>query len=64
MRERTIVVILFEIYYHVGGLSSNRSGDFVIIPVGICRLPESNFRDSFWREFFAVYEPPVKITLV
>ena len=54
---------LFEINYHVGGLSSNRSGDLVVIPVGVVGFPKSNFRDSFWRELFAVYEPPVMIDM-
>jgi len=35
--------MLLESYYHVGGLSPNRSGNLVIIPVGVCGLPESDF---------------------
>ena len=54
---------LFDIYYHVGGLSSNRSGDLVVIPVGVVGFPKSNFRDCFWRELFAVYELPVMIDM-
>ena len=37
------VVMLLESYYHVGGLSSNRSGNLVVVPVGVCGLPETNF---------------------
>ena len=54
---------LFEIYYHVGGLSSNRSGDLVVIPVRVVGFPKSDFRDCFWRELFAVYELPVMIDM-
>ena len=54
---------LFESYYHVGGFLSNRSGDLVVIPVGVVGFPKSNFRDSFWRELFAVYELPVMIDM-
>ena len=54
---------LFEIYYHVGGLSSNRSGDLVVIPVRVVGFPKSNFRDSFWQELFAVYELPIMIDM-
>ena len=54
---------LFEINYHVGRLSSNRSGDLVVIPVGVVGFPKSNFRDCFWRELFAVYELPVMIDM-
>ena len=42
-RELTIVVMLLESYYHVGGLSPNRSGNLVVVPVGVCGLPETNF---------------------
>ena len=54
---------LFDIYYHVGGLSSNRSGDLVVIPVRVVGFPKSDFRDCFWRELFAVYELPVMIDM-
>ena len=54
---------LFEINYHVGGLSSNRSGDLVVIPVRVVGFPKSDFRDCFWRELFAVYELPVMIDM-
>ena len=59
MRERTIVLILFEIYYHVGGLSSNRRGDLVIVPVRVVGFPKPDFCECFWRELFAVYKLPV-----
>ena len=54
---------LFKIYYHVGGLSSNRSGDLVVIPVRVVGFPKSDFRDCFWRELFAVYELPIMIDM-
>ena len=54
---------LFDIYYHVGGLSSNRSGDLVVIPVRVVGFPKSDFRDCFWRELFAVYELPIMIDM-
>ena len=54
---------LFEINYHVGGLSSNRSGDLVVIPVRVVGFPKSDFRDRFWRELFAVYELPIMIDM-
>ena len=54
---------LFEINYHVGGLSSNRSGDLVVIPVRVVGFPKSDFRDCFWRELFAVYELPIMIDM-
>ena len=42
---------------------ANRSGDPVVISVGVVGFPKSNFRDSFWRELFAVYELPVMIDM-
>jgi len=54
---------LFEINYHVGGLSSNRSGDLVVIPVRVVGFPKSDFRDCFWRELFTVYELPIMIDM-
>ena len=54
---------LFDIYYHVGGLLSNRSGDLVVISVRVVGFPKSDFRDCFWRELFAVYELPVMIDM-
>ena len=57
--SRQFVATSFESYYHVGGLSSNRSRDLVIVPVGVVGFPEPNFRDCFWRELFAVYKLPV-----
>ena len=54
---------LIKIYYHVRGLSSNRSGDLVIVPVRVVGFPKSDFRDCFWRELFAVYELPVMIDM-
>ena len=50
---------LVKIYYHVRGLSSNRSGDLVIVPVRVVGFPKPNFRNCFWRELFAVYKLPV-----
>ena len=57
--EADICTDLVEVYYHVGGLSSNRSGDLVVVSVRVVGFPKPNFRDCFWRELFAVYKLPV-----
>ena len=57
--EADICTDLVEVYYHVGGLSSNRSGDLVVVSVRVVGFPKPNFRDCFWRELFAVHKLPV-----
>ena len=52
--------LVVDRHYHICGLLSNRSRNFVVVPVGICGLPKSYFRDCFWRKLFAVNELPVK----
>ena len=37
------VTTLLESYYHVRGLSPNRSRNLVVVSVGVCGLPESDF---------------------
>ena len=50
----------FDIRDHISGFSSNRGWYLVVVSMWVDGFPKSDLGNSFWREHFAVYEPPVK----